>query len=327
MKKITALFFMMAALLCGLHVSAQSAFDSFNYEVEVYNVDGWNDLSVAHPGHVWGYYEHPYGQNGYIEYMVDGTRGEWTRIAAELVSGSEFDLPFDMYFDSEVTDIHTLNLRFTDGLGNYSDMDGLEWEDVRSMSLTVNPEVQTYTGEPQIFVVTVGGDTDYTLGENGEYTNPGTYTYTLEGEYDKGTIGTNTIEFTVDKAQSEIDVIVPESVEYDGCPHGVTVTLISGDGNVTVTYVDLATGGAITNEPTEVGIYEVFVEVAESEFYYGIASTSYGQISIYSTGTDVKELSTATTDDGAWYTVDGKRVAAPTHPGFYIHNGKKYIVK
>ena len=31
--------------------------------------------------------------------------------------------------------------------------------------------------------------------------------------------------------------------------------------------------------------------------------------------------------DNYWYSIDGVRVAEPTHPGIYIHNGKKYIVK
>ena len=31
--------------------------------------------------------------------------------------------------------------------------------------------------------------------------------------------------------------------------------------------------------------------------------------------------------DNYWYSIDGVRVAEPTHPGLYIHNGKKYIVK
>ena len=45
--------------------------DVFTYDVEAYNIDAWNDLTVAHPAHICGYYEHPYGQNGYIEYQVD----------------------------------------------------------------------------------------------------------------------------------------------------------------------------------------------------------------------------------------------------------------
>ena len=216
--------------------------DVFTYNVEAYDFDGWNDLDVAHPAHVWGYYEHPYGQEGYIEFMVDGTRGEWTRIPTALVSGEGYDLPFDMFFDPEVTDVHTLQLRFTDGLGNYVNLNGLEWVDVRSY--TVEDVIPTfpYDGSPKTFEVIVNGE-PVLIGGDGQYVNPGTYTVVVaEGEYDENTIGMLTITFAIE--------------------------------NTT-------------------GVEEITV---------------------------VKE-------DGAWYTIDGHRVVAPTAPGIYIHNGKKYIVK
>ena len=59
--------------------------DVFTYNVEAYNFEGWNDLAVAHPAHIWGYYEHPYGQEGYIEYQVDD-ENTWHRIPTALVS-------------------------------------------------------------------------------------------------------------------------------------------------------------------------------------------------------------------------------------------------
>ena len=304
--------------------------DHFNYEVEVYNIDAWNDLEVAHPAHIWGYYEHAYGQEGYIEYRVDGNRdwtGEWTRIETPLVSGETFELPFDLYFNPEVTDFHKLDLRFNDGLDNTAPLNGLEWEDVRNMSLTVSPEVQAYNGEPQIFTVTVGGVIDYTVGEDGEYTNPGTYSQSIYGVYEMETIGVNTVEFTVDKGQAEVQVIVPEDVEYDGMEHGAIVILVNGDADPIVTYVNLGTGNEQTTDPVEIGTYTVVVAVPESEFYYGIEPTAYGQFEIYAGTTDVKELNIVNVDNAAWYTIDGRRVVAPIEPGIYIHNGKKYIVK
>ena len=65
--------------------------------------------------------------------MVDGNRGEWTRIETPLTSGEAFDLPFEMNFDPEITTTHTLQLRFNDGMDNYVPMDGLSWTDVRSI--------------------------------------------------------------------------------------------------------------------------------------------------------------------------------------------------
>ena len=64
----------------------------------------------------------------------------------------------------------------------------------------------------------------------------------------------------------------------------------------------------------------------ETPFYYG-STDAYGQFAIFTTETAVNEINAGTEDNGAWYTIDGRRVKAPTQPGIYIHNGKKYIVK
>ena len=244
--------------------------DRFEYTVEAYDFEGWNDLSVAHPAHVFGYYEHPYGQNGFIEYQVDGMRS-WTRIPTELVSGQEFDLPFDMFFNADVTTTHTLELRFNDGLDNITPMDGLSWTDVRSFNIE-GIEDRVYTGEPQTFEVTVGEET-FTIGQNGEYVEPGTYDYSIEGDFDQNTIGMNTVEFKIDKAQSEITYTVPEDCVYDGEAHAATVELVKGDGELTVTYVDTKTGESSTEAPIEPGTYSVVVTVTETDRYYGLEET------------------------------------------------------
>ena len=44
-------------------------------------------------------------------------------------------------------------------------------------------------------------------------------------------------------------------------------------------------------------------------------------------GGDAVETINAVAGDNYWYSIDGVRVAEPTHPGLYIHNGKKIIVK
>ncbi len=244
--------------------------DRFEYTVEAYDFEGWNDLSVAHPAHVFGYYEHPYGQNGFIEYQVDGMRS-WTRIPTELVSGQEFDLPFDMFFNADVTTTHTLELRFNDGLDNITPMDGLSWTDVRSFNIE-GIEDRVYTGEPQTFEVTVGEET-FTIGQNGEYVEPGTYDYSIEGDFDQNTIGMNTVEFKIDKAQSEIEYTIPEDCVYDGEAHAATVELVKGDGELTVTYVDTKTGESSTEAPIEPGTYSVVVTVTETNRYYGLEET------------------------------------------------------
>ena len=312
--------------------------DIFTYNVEVENIgdetiDGpWNDLTVAHPARIWGHYEHPYGQVGYIEYRVDGASrawtGEWTRIETPLISGAEegYNLPFDMFFNPDEEMLHTHELRFTDGLGNYTMLDGLEWEDIRTISLTVDPVQQAYDGTPKIFVVTVGGVDEYTLGADGAYTLPGNYSQSIWGQYDTNTIGINTVEYTVTKGQAEVDVAYVTPVEYDGNAHGATVNVTTGDAQAVVTYVNTADGSILTTAPVEIGSYIIMVNVPETQFYYGIVDAPYGPIVIYGDPTGINEVA-VDKQDGVWYTIDGRRVVAPTEPGLYIHNGKKYIVK
>jgi len=381
--------------------------DRFEYTVEAFDFDGWNDLSVAHPAHVFGYYEHPYGQNGYIEYQVDGMRS-WTRIPTELVSGQEFDLPFDMFFNADVTTTHTLELRFNDGLDNITPMDGLSWTDVRSIPIN-GLEDRVYNGQPQTYEVTIGDGEPFTIGLDGEYTDPGTYTFGFEGDFDENTIGIHNEDFNITIGQTVINVVVPEDCDYDGNehpatatlvvgdgqivitykdeegnvtteapvepgtyevfvevtgstkfndidntsygsftidkldskiiyedlkdvvydekPHGADVTLLEGDGELVVIYENTATHERSTEAPTEVGNYDVYVSVSETDHYYGIEEYSIGNFSITSKPTAVEEINAGNMDNGAWYTIDGRRVAAPSQTGIYIHNGKKYYVK
>ncbi len=381
--------------------------DRFEYQVEAFDFPGWNDLSVAHPAHVWGYYEHPYGQSGYIEYQVDD-ENTWHRIPTELVSGENFDLSFDMMFNQARTTDHVLNLRFNDGLDNIVPMDGLAWTDVRSIPIT-GLEDREYNGQPQTYEVTIGDGEPFTIGLDGEYVNPGTYSFGFEGDFNENTIGIHNEEFaitagetvilveipedcvydgnehaafammivgdgqivltyvdeegnilteapvepgtyevfvevtgsqnyndientshgtfTIDKAQSVIDYTIPESSRYDGKPRNATVTLVEGDGEVTVTYVNVETGAVLTQGPTEIGTYNVVVTVTETAHYYGIDEAVIGTFSILSRPTSIDEINAEGVDNGPWYTIDGKRIAAPTQRGIYIHNGQKYYVK
>lgn len=44
-------------------------------------------------------------------------------------------------------------------------------------------------------------------------------------------------------------------------------------------------------------------------------------------GAAVEGVAVEVAGDNYWYSIDGVRVAEPTRPGLYIHNGKKYVVK
>jgi hypothetical protein len=179
-------------------------------------------------------------------------------------------------FNPDVDDMHTLKLRLVDVEGNPTYLDDLnmEWEDIRTIPLTVNPEIQYYDGTPKSFTVSVGGVFDYPF----EYTEPGTYDFSIYGDYDMGTIGINTVEFSVVRRTAAINVIVPDDCEYDGEGHPATVTC-DGDGTVIVTYKD-SEGNVSTDAPIEPGTYEVFVEVTDGEIYDGIENTSYGSFTI-----------------------------------------------
>ena len=319
MKKFTLL--LIALIAC---VSVMQADEVFTYNVDVYNFDGWNDLSVEHPAHIWGSYEHPYGQAGYIEYRVDGEwNGGWIRIETELTSGEDYDLPFNMMFDSDSYTEHTLELRYNDGLDNHIDLEGLSWTDVRSYEATGTDAV--YDGEAKTFEVNIN---DETLTFVTDLVVPGEYMVgTYEGNYDDNTIGIKDIIVTIDKAPCEYEVVLPlEETEYDGQPHGATVTVPEGSGEVTIIYENTETDERTTEAPIESGIYDVYISITEGECYYGIDETYAGQFEIADVMTAVNELAVDTKDNGAWYTIDGIRVAAPTQSGIYIHNGKKYVI-
>ena len=216
--------------------------DVFTYNVEAYDMADWNNYSLPHMAHVWGEYEHPYGQNGYIEYQVDNET-TWTRIPTALISGEDYSLEFPMYFDESVTTTHELRVRFNDGLDNCKNLPGLTWVDVRSYPVSPFINIYEYTGSPVSFVVNVNGE-DIIIGGDDQYVNEGTYNVVVaEGAFADNTIGVLTITFSISKP------------------------------------------------------------------------------------TAVDEISVNNEENGAWYTIDGRRISAPSQPGIYIRNGKKYIVK
>jgi hypothetical protein len=43
--------------------------------------------------------------------------------------------------------------------------------------------------------------------------------------------------------------------------------------------------------------------------------------------TAIWRVQEAEADHAPWYDLQGRRVSAPTRPGIYIRNGKKFIVK
>ena len=297
--------------------------------LEAFDCDGWNDYTAEHPIRIWGYYEHPYGQSGYFEYQIDNEFDTGHDLPT-IYSGEDYDINFTVQYDPERTDYHVIRVRFNDGLGNVSaTLDSLVFVDVRSLTVT-GIEDRVYNGAPQVFNVGVNRETF--IGE----TYPGDYNYTLEGAFIENTIGVKEVPYTIDRAPCEYTVVsLPEKqIKKDGEQHGAVVTVPEGSGNLTVIYRNLVTNEESTTPPSEVGRYVIIVYVDDSgELYKGTEETFDGEVVIWEFEiylkypTAVNELNADREDNGAWYTIDGRRVVAPTERGIYIHNGKKYIVK
>ena len=301
--------------------------DRFTYHVEAFDTIQWNTYSADHRARVYGEYEHPYGQDGFLEYRVDG--GEWMMLDT-LKSGFDYDMSFFMNFDESITDIHTLEVRFSLGLGTYVDMAGLSWTDVRSFNVS-GIENRVYNGAPQEFQVGIDREVITYIGE----TYPGEYNFKIEGSFDDGTIGVKNVPYIIDRAPCVYDLTHPESREKyeEGKSYGATVTVPEGSGVATITYLNLTDPNAVptTTAPSAPGRYAIYLYIDDSgAWYYGTEGDEaviVWTFEIYETTSGVEELTIENKDNGVWYTIDGRRVAAPSARGIYIHNGKKYIVK
>jgi hypothetical protein len=103
------------------------------------------------------------------------------------------------------------------------------------------------------------------------------------------------------------------SYEYDGSPVSFVVD-VNGEP-VTI-------GG--NDEYINEGIYNVVVaEGACADNTIGVLTITFS----IENSTAIDEIATVNEENGAWYTIDGRRITAPSQPGIYISNGKKYIVK
>lgn len=82
---------------------------------------------------------------------------------------------------------------------------------------------------------------------------------------------------------------------------------------------------ATTNTFTAEGNYCINTNIANRYSYQSVVGAKLvgpNPDGINAINADVKSA-----DEGAWYTVNGVRVAAPTQKGLYIHNGKKVVIK
>lgn len=96
----------------------------------------------------------------------------------------------------------------------------------------------------------------------------------------------DTLSFCVGKRPLTDDlytVILPEDVTYDGLAHeAVFTTNTEGIGKVTFFYTLHGNEEILPNTPVNIGEYDVYMEIAESELFLGKEKTLTGSFTIYS---------------------------------------------
>lgn len=92
-------------------------------------------------------------------------------------------------------------------------------------------------------------------------------------------------DFFIDKAQLTPElysIYLPnEDVTYDGNPHGAVVSAVAGVGVSTIYYSPSGQEALTTVEPTDNGTYDIYLEFADGELYYGRKQEKIYTFTIY----------------------------------------------
>ena len=300
-------------------------FSYAEFEVVPTNLEVWNELDEVHNFNVNGVYVSPLGHSGVMYYQVDDS-DEWVEINGTVLSGSNFSLPISVLFHEGVA-THELRFRIIDEVGNETYLGSVSWTDVASHPVSGAFEPRVYNGQEQTYSdLTYEMDDSHWVTYYRDNIYPGTGYFVTEGLYPYS-IGRVEYPFTIDKAACVYEVILPDAqITYDAQGHGATVIVPEGSGEVTVTYVNISTGATTTTAPVQPGLYEVYVEIGEGEYYYGIDRTLAGEFEIVNDPTAVEEITIVNNDDAVIYNMQGARVKT-LQQGLYIINGKKVLVK
>ena len=172
-------------------------------------------------------------------------------------------------------------------------------------------------------------NTDYTV----VWTNnivPGTATLTVTGIGNY--TGSLSSTFTIDKAPMTADLytltLPEEDVTYDGENHGASVVTATGVGVATLSYTTKNMTDYTATEPKNPGDYDIYLEIAESDLYYGLAKTKVFTFSIYQFDAGdwaaiqtLKDELTACGWTGSW-DLSGGPAKAKTLSGLTIKEGR-----
>lgn len=125
-------------------------------------------------------------------------------------------------------------------------------------------------------------DVDYTVSfDNNRYPGTATVSVTGIGNY----TSTLTKEFYIDKAELSDDLYVAilpqEDICYDGNEHKLLFAAIDGVGAAHIEYVRRGETETVVESPVEEGCYDVYMEVADGDWYYGRPREYMGSFTIY----------------------------------------------
>lgn len=171
----------------------------------------------------------------------------------------------------------------------------------KTYSYTINPlpldgEVtfgeihRTYTGYPQCpswsftnesFSALRAG-TDYTV-EWTDNVKPGTARLRVIG---KGNFTNElTAEFQIDKAELpryQYSLFLPDAdITFDDTPHSASIRVYEGVGEAKLYYASAGTDEYTVEAPKEIGSYDIYLEIAEGEYYYGKPLEKVSSFTIY----------------------------------------------
>ena len=130
-------------------------------------------------------------------------------------------------------------------------------------------------------------------------------------------------------------------IEKDGeqTPYTFTAALYPNDFEEDVVEIpysydgyDIYKGGEIIYIEDDLEELQTWSKVGIQSIYYGGDQCNKSNIiwldnPVYTTGISSIAADKMQKSEGAWYTINGQRVAQPTQKGLYIHNGKKVVIK